>query len=64
MMQDEKEKDVKTQKEIKFLVPKPPRNWKGVMSREVKRYRNKWNTEHKPYKPTPKGDPSKREEKK
>ncbi len=37
---------------------KPPKGgWKYIMSREEKRFRNKWNTESKPYKPTPKGDP-------
>ncbi len=40
------------------ILKKPPRGgWGFIMSREEKRFRNRWHTESKPYKPTPKGDP-------
>lgn len=39
----------KLPKEI-YEVKRPPYNWKELMSRETKRFRNRWNTEIKPRK--------------
>lgn len=58
---DPKQKEIDAFKK-KYYAPsnilkKPPRGgWKYIMSREEKRFRNRWNTESKPYTPTPKGD--------
>ena len=50
------------------ILKKAPRGgWKFIMSREEKRFRTRWNTETRPYKPTPKGkigEDKKKEEKK
>ena len=61
---DPKEKEIAEFKEkfyaksTFFVLKKPPKvGWQHIMSRDQKRYRNKWNTEKKPYTPTPKGDP-------
>lgn len=32
-----------------FQLDKVPHNWRELMSREVKRYRNRWNTEVVPF---------------
>ena len=61
-MMDPKQKEIDAFKKEYYkpsnFLKKPPKGgWKYIMSREEKRFRNRWNTESKPYKPTPKGDP-------
>ena len=42
-------------KDKSVLKRAPKGAWKYIMSRHEKIFRNKWNTESKPYTPTPKG---------
>lgn len=60
-MDDSQLKQIKNFKEKFYkkstVLKKPPKvGWQHIMSREQKAFRNRWNTESKPYTPTPKGE--------